>query len=111
MLHPIAIDHEQRTLERVVDHLEHAAGVVGVDRVCFGGDFTTRLYQVLPPMPIPADGLMPPGLAPGAGIEGLQGPEDYPALLSTMSARGWSDADIAAVSGGNLLAFLRRSLP
>jgi hypothetical protein len=28
-----------------------------------------------------------------------------------MGARGWDDADIAAVSGGNLLAFLRRSLP
>ena len=62
-------------------------------------------------MPEPADGLMPAGLEPGAGIEGLKGPEDYPALLSTMSARGWSDADIAAVSRDNLLAFLRRSLP
>jgi len=111
MLHPIAIDHEQRTIDRVVDHLEHAAALVGIDRVCFGGDFTTRLYEVLPPMQIPADGLMPPGLAPGAGIEGLKGPEDYPALLAAMSARGWSDADIAAVSGGNLRSFLRRSLP
>ena len=62
-------------------------------------------------MPGPADGLMPEGLQPGAGIEGLKGPEDYPALLSTMSARGWSDTDITAVSCDNLLAFLRRSLP
>lgn len=111
MLHPIAIDHEQRTLDRVVDHLEHAVDIVGIERVCLGGDFTTRLYQVLPPMPIPADGLMPPGLAPGAGIEGLKGSEDYPALLARMDARGWSAADTAAVTHGNLLAFLRRSLP
>ena len=95
----------------VVDHLEHAIGVIGVGRVCLGGDFTTRLSQVLPPLPEPADGLMPKGLEPGAGIEGLKGPEDYPALLSAMSARGWSDADMAAVSCDNLLAFLRRSLP
>ena len=111
MLHPLAIGHDARTLDRVVDHLEHAIGVIGVDRVCFGGDFTTRLSEVLPPFPEPADGLMPAGLAPGAGIEGLKGPEDYPALLAKLNARGWSGSDIAAVSSGNLLAFLRRSLP
>ncbi len=111
MLHPIAIDHEQRTLDRVVDHLEHAIDIVGIDSVCLGSDFTTRLSKVLPPMPMPADGLMPEGLEPGAGIEGLKGPEDYPALLAALSARGWSAADIGAVTRDNLLAFLRRSLP
>ena len=111
MLHPLAIGHEQRTLARVVDHLEHAAGVIGIDRVCLGGDFTTRLSEVMPPMPEPADGLMPAGLQAGAGIEGLKGPEDYPALLAALGDRGWSDADIASVSCANLLSFLRRSLP
>ncbi len=111
MLHPLAIGHEQRTLARVVDHLEHAAGVIGIDRVCLGGDFTTRLSEVMPPMPEPADGLMPAGLQAGAGIEGLKGPEDYPALLAALGDRGWSDADIASVSCANLLGFLRRSLP
>ena len=51
------------------------------------------------------------GLKAGAGIEGLKGPEDYPALLAALSARGWSEADIGAVTRDNLLAFLRRSLP
>ena len=111
MLHPLAIGHEERTLNRVIDHLEHAIGVVGADRVCLGGDFTTRLSKVLPPMPEPADGLMPQGLEPGAGIEGLKGPEDYPALLAAMRARGWSEADVGAISCDNLLGFLRRSLP
>ena len=111
MLHPLAIGHEQRTLARVVDHLEHAAGVIGIDRVCLGGDFTTRLSEVMPPMPEPADGLMPAGLQAGAGIEGLKGPEDYPALLAALGDRGWSDADIDSVSSVNLLGFLRRSLP
>ena len=78
MLHPLAIGHEQRTLDRVVDHLEHAIGVIGIDRVCLGGDFTTRLSEVLPPMPEPADGLMPAGLQPGAGIEGLEGSRGLP---------------------------------
>jgi len=111
MLHPLAIGHDSRTIDRVVDHLEHAAGVVGLERVCFGGDFTTRLTEVLPPMPEPPDGLMPAGLRPGAGIEGLKGPEDYPALIAALDARGWSPGDIEAVSWGNLTSFLRRSLP
>jgi membrane dipeptidase len=111
MLHPLAIGAEQRTIDRVVDHLEHAAGVIGIERLCLGGDFTTRLMEVLPPTPEPADGLMPEGLRPGAGIEGLKGPEDYPALLAGLSERGWSEADIAAVTCDNLLGFLQRSLP
>ena len=109
MLHPLAIGHEQRTLDRVVDHLEHAAGVIGIDRVCLGSDFTTRLSEVLPPMPEPPDGLMPAGLQAGAGIEGLKG-RRTPALLEPWP-RGWSDADIAAVTCDNLLGFLRRALP
>ena len=82
MLHPLAIDHENRTIARVIEHLEHAIEVMGADRVCLGGDFTARLTEVLPPMPEPADGLMPPGLKPGTGIDGLKGPEDYPALVA-----------------------------
>ena len=111
MVHPLAIGHEERTIPRVLAHLEHAIEVVGLERVCLGGDFTTRLSQVLPPMPEPVDGLMPAGLQMGTGIEGLKGPEDYPALVAAMGDRGWSDAEVAAVCSGNLLAFLRRSLP
>jgi membrane dipeptidase len=111
MLHPLAIGYGERTLGRVVDHLEHAVEIVGVDRVCFGGDFTTRLAQVLPPTPDPADGLMPEGGEAGIGIEGLKGPEDYPALLAALRGRGWSEDDITAVSSANLIAFLRRALP
>ena len=111
MLHPLAIGHEPGTIARVVDHLEHAIDVMGADRVCLGGDFTTRLTEVLPPTPEPADGLMPPGLRPGQGIEGLKGPEDYPALVTALSERGWSDAHVEAVTWGNLTSFLRSALP
>jgi len=111
MVHPLVIGQEQRTIDRVIDHLEHAIEICGVGHVCLGGDFTTRLSQVLPPMPDLADGLMPPGLQPGAGIEGLKGPEDYPALLAALRARGWDEATIDAVTRGNLFALLRRALP
>lgn len=111
MLHPLAIDHERRTIDRVIDHLEHAAATVGVERVCLGGDFIARINRELPPTPPPADGLMPPGLETGSSIEGLAGPEDYPALLTALAARGWSDGDIDSVAHRNLLGFLRTALP
>lgn len=110
MLHPIAIDPAAPTVDRVVDHLEHAAAVMGIERVCLGGDFTRRLWEVIPPPPQPKDGLMPPGLEPGQGIDGLVGSDDYPALVAALERRGWGAADVAAVTHSNLLAFLRRSL-
>lgn len=110
MLHPLAIDHERRTIARVVDHLEHAVDVMGTGRVCLGGDFVRRLSQVLPPMPSVPDGLMPAGLEAGSAIEGLAGPEDYPALRPALLERGWSEVDVTAIESGNLLRFLRRAL-
>ena len=110
MLHPLAIDPVRRTIDRVVAHLEHAVRLMGVDRVCLGGDFTRRLWEELPAPPEPKDGLRPEGLPPGAGIDGLTGPECYPALVEALRARGWAEADITAVTGANLLAFLQRAL-
>lgn len=110
MLHPLAIDPVERSLDRVVDHLEHAAGVIGIDRLCLGGDFTRRLWEVIPPPPEPKDGLMPPGLLPGAGIDGLVSSRDYPNLVAGLERRGWSEDDIAAVTHANLLRFLRGAL-
>ena len=111
MLHPIAIDPEQRTIERAIDHLEHAVEVIGPEHVCLGGDWTKRLNALLPAGPPPPDGLMPPGLAVGSTIEGLAGPEDYPALADALRARGWEAGRVDGVLSRNLLRFVRESLP
>ena len=110
MLHPFATGIERRTLDGVVDQLEHAVSVMGLERVCLGGDFTRRLWEAMPPPPEPKDGLAPAGSKPGMGIEGLVGPEDYPALVEALSRRGWNDQEVAAVTSDNLLRFLRASL-
>jgi membrane dipeptidase len=110
MLHPIAIGPERRTIDGVIDHLEHAVSVIGIERVCLGGDFTRRLWEAMPPPPETKDGLMPAGVTPGMGIEGLVGSQDYPALVEALDRRGWSTEEVAAVTSGNLLRFLRRSL-
>lgn len=74
-------------LAQVADHVEHVRAVAGVDHVGLGGDF---------------DGIEDT-------VEGLDGVEDYPALLEELARRGWSDADLAALAGGNLLRVLRRA--
>lgn len=110
MLHPIAIGPERRTIDGVIAHLEHAAEVMGIERVCLGGDFTRRLWENMPVPAMPNDGITS-GLQPGAGIEQLQGPEDYPALVTALHARGWKAEEVDAVCSANLLGLLRRGLP
>ena len=69
------------TIAQVADHVEHIAKVAGVDHVGLGGDY---------------DGV-------GTMPEGLGGVDTYPALLSELMRRGWSDTDIAKLAGGNIL--------
>jgi membrane dipeptidase len=111
MLHPLAIDPERTTIERVIDHLDHAASVVGPDRVCLAGDWIKRLHELLPASPAPPDSLMPPGLEEGTTIEGLAGPEDYPALTEALRKRGWDGERLEGLLSANLIRFLRAALP
>jgi membrane dipeptidase len=109
-LHPIAIDPQRPTIERAIDHLEHAVDLLGPDRICLGADWTKRINELMP-TPIPPDALMPPGLAVGATIDSLAGPEDYPALVAALRERGWESEQLEGLLSGNLLRFLRESLP
>jgi membrane dipeptidase len=77
--------HPSVTLAMVADHIEHIAKVAGVDHVGIGSDF---------------DGV---GKDLPVGLEDVSG---YPALLAELMRRGWSDADVAKVAGGNILRVL-----
>ncbi len=69
------------TLAQVADHIEHVRAVAGADHVGLGSDF---------------DGI------PDAP-DGLGGVDRYPALLAELARRGWSDADLGKLAGGNVL--------
>ena len=76
------------TLAQVADHAEHIAKIAGKDAVGLGGDFD------------------------GVGNElptGLEDVDTYPALLAELMKRGWSDADIAKLAGGNILRVMERA--
>lgn len=71
----------------VADHIDHIRKVAGVDHVGLGSDF-----DGIPEAP--------------AGLDGV---DKYPALLAELARRGWSDADLAKVAGGNALRALTRA--
>jgi microsomal dipeptidase-like Zn-dependent dipeptidase len=84
---------------------------MGIEHVGLGGDFTARLVAQLPAEPSTAGSLLPAGMDLGAALEGLAGPEAYPALEAALCERGWREDDITAVMDGNVIRFLRRALP
>jgi membrane dipeptidase len=75
------------TIADVADHIDYIRKVVGVDCVGLGSDF---------------DGIP-------QGPTGLDGVDKYPALLAQLAHRGWSDADLAKVAGGNMLRVLAKA--
>ena len=69
-------------LDAVLDQIDHAVKVIGIDHVGIGSDF---------------DGVG------GELPEGLRTVADYPNLVAGMQRRGYSDGDIRRILGGNLL--------
>jgi membrane dipeptidase len=69
------------TMQQVADHIEHIRKIAGIDHVGLGSDF-----DGMPDTPV-----------------GLEGVDRYPALLSELMRRGWSDSAIAKLAGENLL--------
>lgn len=78
----------QPPLSRLVDHIEHAAKVAGVDHVGVGSDFDSI-------------GLKLP--------EGLEHIGKTPNLVAALKQRGFSDADAGKIMGGNMLRAMQRA--
>ena len=75
------------TVAAVADHIEHIRKVAGVEHVGIGADFDGNdLWPV-----------------------GLSDVSMYPNLFAELVRRGWSDADLKRVAGGNVLRALERA--
>jgi membrane dipeptidase len=107
-----AVDPAQHDRERYLDHVDHAISVAGAEHVCVGGDFMAQLMRSGSVTITPRERrALTSGLDPGTPVTGLAGPEDYPALAEGLRRRGHDEDTIAALLHGNLLRFLRRTLP
>lgn len=73
------------TVKDVVDHIDHAVQVIGIDYVGIGTDF---------------DG--------GGGVEGCRTVADMKNITIELLRRGYSKADITKIWGGNVMRVLRK---
>jgi len=106
---PLAVDPERPTIERLVDHVEHAVSVAGIGHVALGGDFIEQVHAVVGTTNVP-DSLLRPGASMGQPLEGLAGPADYPALIDALRARGFEGERLDAILAGNWLRLFHRAL-
>jgi len=107
---PPAIDPQRPTVERVVDHVDHAVATIGVERVALGADFI-RQVVLAGAARKPPDSLRPEGMGLDFSIDGLEGPAGFPLLVEALVRRGYTDGEVDAIVSDNLTAFLERSLP
>ena len=77
------------TVGEVADHIEHIVKIAGHDHVGIGGDLDGIPYDEAP-----------------AGMNSVSG---YPLLFAELIRRGWSDADLAKLAGGNVLRVMRQA--
>jgi membrane dipeptidase len=109
----LAVDPASPTIERMVDHVDHAASVMGIEHVGLGGDFFSQLSEVLGWNTGSVAGALasPAGESVDWAVEGLLGPAGYPLLLEALDRRGYTAQDVRRVAGGNFLERFRRVLP
>lgn len=74
------------TLDEVLDHFDHIAGLAGIEHVGIGSDYD-GVGDTLP--------------------EGLMDVASYPHLVAGLLSRGYTEAEVRKVLGGNLLRVWR----
>jgi membrane dipeptidase len=74
------------TIEDLLDHIDHAVKIAGVDHVGLGADMYPRT-----PSP-----------------EGIRGAQDYGNITRGLKRRGYSDEDVKKIMGGNFLRVWKR---
>ncbi len=75
------------TMEQVADHIDYIRDRIGIEYIGLGGDY---------------DG-MPPG------PRGLEDTAGYPNLFVELIRRGYSDKELAAIAGGNVLRAMKET--
>lgn len=95
-------------VERLIDHIEHIAGVMGVRHVGLGPDFVKEVLEdVTPPC---CEAQFIEGVPTDRYLPGLEGPAGLPLVTEALRKRGWPDGDIALVLGQNVLDLFRSEL-
>jgi membrane dipeptidase len=96
------------TLAKWVDHIEHIAGVAGIDHVGIGADFAHHLYEIGASQEIVA--WRPEGAVSHVPFMEMLNPDDLPGLTAELRRRGFCEADLAKIYHENFLRVMREVL-
>jgi membrane dipeptidase len=108
---PSVVDPARPTLDRLIDHVDHAVETIGIEHVGLGGDFIRQLFASgAARLTARERSFAPPGLELGRGLEELHGPEQYPDLAAALERRGYAGDRLEAILRGNFLRVFRAAL-
>lgn len=104
---PDFIDPEDFSIDRLIDHIEHALEVAGEDHVGLGPDFVREYFCMVGELD---GGVTASGVRLTQTIDGLETIGQLPNLTAAMLQRGFDEETIRKVLGGNFLRVLREVL-
>lgn len=84
-LHKVEADEIRPSAEKVVDHIDHIVKLIGIDHVGIGADFDGA--ESFP--------------------QGIDSVADFPKVTVALLKRGYSEADIYKILGGNFVRLLK----
>jgi membrane dipeptidase len=102
------IDETEHTLDRLVDHIEHVAAVAGIEHVGIGPDFLKEIEDEV--WPAWRDDYVIEGIDVRSCIPGLEGPRGLPLVTGALLRRGFDEAEVIKVLGGNVVRLFRAEL-
>jgi membrane dipeptidase len=103
--------HPRHSIESVMDHFRYCVDLVGIDHVAFGPDTLygdhVQLHKIFAHL-LSLAALRGPDFEPVGYVDGLENPtENFPNICSWLVCRGFDDAAIRAVIGGNVYRSLQ----
>jgi membrane dipeptidase len=104
---PVFIDKENPSLEKLLDHVDHIAELVGTESISLGPDFIDFALDIFLP------NLKNAGEGGGYGTEftfpeEISSTKNMPCFTEGLVKRGYSEDDIANILGRNLLRVYRQ---
>jgi membrane dipeptidase len=106
---PFFLSADRRvTIEAMLDHIDHVAKVAGWQHVGIGTDWplqvpTWTLQHVLPAFAAEVGFRAEHKIDTMAALEGFADYRDFPNITRGLVARGYDDAQVSAILGGNFL--------
>ena len=100
---PVLIDLEKPSLEKILDHIDYIANLVGIDSISLGPDFFDYVLDLFPPILKRTEG---EGTSYGDDFslpDEIKDVTTLPNLTRGLLQRGYLEEDIGKILGNNLI--------